>query len=79
MILIYLIQRKVKKIVNQDQDQVFEEYELLYNVNILNTNKNADNLKKNINWEVTPDELNSICPDLNFNHPETAKYLMKRI
>ena len=39
LILIYLVQRKVKKITDQDQDQVFEEYELLYNVHIINTHE----------------------------------------
>lgn len=58
LLLIYLVERKVTKIVTATQDVVFEEYEVLFQLYCINlSNKNDTPLI----WEITPEELNGFC------------------
>ncbi|KAL4511973.1 hypothetical protein ABPG72_012818 [Tetrahymena utriculariae] len=75
LILIYIIERKVKKIQNTGFDTVFEEYEVLYQINCINLSAKNQNP---IIWEITPEEVLVISDGIKDNM-ERARYLMRRI
>ncbi|KAL4471738.1 hypothetical protein ABPG74_008631 [Tetrahymena malaccensis] len=75
LILIYIIERKVKKIQNTGFDTVFEEYEVLYQINCINLSTKNQNP---IIWEITPEEVLVISEGIKDNM-ERARYLMRRI
>lgn len=70
-----MIERKVKKIVTTSFDSVFEEYEVLYQINGINL---ADKNQEAIIWEVTPEEILSASDGIKDNM-ERARFLMRRI
>ena len=75
LMLIYLVERKVTKIVQASSDAVFEEYEVLYQINAINLSKKDE---PPLIWEVTPEEVRDIAEGITSN-VERAKYLMRRI
>ncbi|EAR94689.2 IQ calmodulin-binding motif protein (macronuclear) [Tetrahymena thermophila SB210] len=74
LILIYIIERKVKKIQNTGFDTVFEEYEVLYQINCINLSAKNQNP---IIWEITPEEVLVVSDGIKDNM-ERARYLMRR-
>eukprot|EP00825_Cyclidium_porcatum_P033283 TRINITY_DN3533_c0_g1_i1.p1 TRINITY_DN3533_c0_g1~~TRINITY_DN3533_c0_g1_i1.p1 ORF type:complete len:914 (+),score=178.51 TRINITY_DN3533_c0_g1_i1:151-2892(+) len=75
LILIYEVERKVDKIIQQLKDSVFEEFEIIYQTSFINlSNKHCPSLV----WEITPEELNGLSVSLKTSL-ERAQYLMKNI
>lgn len=75
LVLIYEVERKLDKIMQQSKDSVFEEFEITYQINFINlSNKLADPLV----WEVTSEELNQLSVPLT-SSMKRAQYIMKNI